>query len=295
MLSASYILSFSLMIVLPILLGIWITRKLHLRWTLLLAGAVTFIASQVLHIPLVLWLTASFKNGTLPAPPPAWSLVFNAVLLGLLAGLFEETARWILFRFILKRARTWEEGVMVGVGHGGIEAVLIGASAAAAFFTMLGYRAIDLSTVPTIPPEQLELARQQVAAYWASPAWLPLIAPLERAFAICLHLSLSVMVLYSLAARKPVWFWLAVLWHAVVDGVAVYIAGRLGVIAAEVAVGLMAAASLWILFALRPRFGPGFESKTPAPGAHLPLQAVPGSAGVNTDEQDDRIEEAQSL
>jgi len=143
---------------------------------------------------------------------------------------------------------------MVGVGHGGIEALLLGVSAAAAFFSMLAYRSIDLSTVPTIPPEQLELAKQQVAAYWASPAWMPLIGPLERAFAICLHLSLSVMVLYALASGRPVWFWLAVLWHAAVDGVAVYIGQRFGVVPAEAAVGIMAAASLWILFSLRARF-----------------------------------------
>lgn len=254
MLAAAFILGFLLMIILPVVLGIWVTRKLKLRWTLLLAGALTFIASQVLHIPFLRWLTSAFKDGTLPAIPPAWSLIFNAVLLGLLAGLFEETARWILFKLILKRARSWQEGVMVGVGHGGIEAVLLGASAALAFFTMLAYRSIDLSTVPTIPPEQLELARQQVAAYWATPAWLPLIGPLERAFAICLHLALSVMVLYALAARRPAWFWLAVLWHAVVDGTAVYVGQKYGAIPAEVVVGLMAIGSLWILFNLRARF-----------------------------------------
>ncbi|MGE5250667.1 MAG: YhfC family intramembrane metalloprotease [Bacteroidota bacterium] len=254
MLSVAYVLSFLLMIVLPILLGIWLLRRLKLSWKLLLAGALTFIASQVLHIPLVLWLTRAFQDGTLPAIPHAWALIFNAVLLGLLAGIFEETARWILFKFILRRARTWEEGVMVGAGHGGVEAVLIGASSGLAFVNMLAYRSVDLSTVPSIPVEQLELAKQQVAAYWSAPLYLPFVAPLERIFAICLHLALSVMVLYALAAGRPIWFWLAVLWHAVVDAVAVYLAQSSGILAAEVAVGLMAAGSLWLIFWLRGRF-----------------------------------------
>ena len=51
------------------------------------------------------------------------SLLLNAIILGLLAGLFEETARYILFKFILPKARTWREGILVGLGHGGAEAV----------------------------------------------------------------------------------------------------------------------------------------------------------------------------
>jgi len=79
----------------------------------------------------------------------------------LLAGLFEETARYILFKFILKKNQTWNESVYVGLGHGGTEKIIFGALAALAFINMLAYRYVDLSTAPSIPPEQLELAKQQ--------------------------------------------------------------------------------------------------------------------------------------
>ncbi len=36
------------MVILPIVLGFWLTRKFKLSWKLWLVGAVTFIASQVL-------------------------------------------------------------------------------------------------------------------------------------------------------------------------------------------------------------------------------------------------------
>jgi uncharacterized membrane protein YhfC len=264
MLTAAYVLSFVAMIVLPILLGFWLVRRFRLSWKLLLAGALTFIASQVLHIPLVLGLTAAFKNGMLPAIAAAWALLFNAVLLGLLAGIFEETARYILFKYLLKSSHTWEEGLVVGAGHGGIEALLIGVSAAFAFFTMLVYRSVDLSTIPTIPAEQLELAKQQVSAYWSAPVYMAFLGLVERVFAICLHLALSIMVLYSVAQRKPLWFWLALLWHAVVDGVAVFLVSKIGVVAVEAVIGLLAAISLVILFSLRSRFVPEEQS---APGA----------------------------
>lgn len=255
MLSAAYVINFLGIILLPILAWIYFTRRFQLPWKLILAGGLTFIASQIPHIPLLRLLTAMFKNGTLPSPPQSWSLIFNAVLLGLLAGIFEETARLILFKFILKQVHTWKEGILVGLGHGGTEAVILGVLAALAFFRMLAYRNLDLSTIPSIPADQLALAKQQVAAYWSAPAFSALAGVIERVFAICLHVSLSAMVLYSVAARKSLWYWIALLWHAFVDGVAVVLGGlHVSVLGQEGFVGLIAILSLGILFALRPKF-----------------------------------------
>jgi uncharacterized membrane protein YhfC len=182
---------------------------------------------------------------------PLWA---NAIILGLLAGIFEETARYILFKFILKDTRSWKEGILVGLGHGGIESLLLGILAAIGFFTMVGFRAVDLSTVPSIPADQLELARQQVEAYWSAPWYMALIGFVERIFAICLHVSLSVMVLYAVVYRRPVWFWLALLWHAFVDAVAVYMVQQVGILAVEGIVAVFALISLWIVLRLRSRF-----------------------------------------
>jgi uncharacterized membrane protein YhfC len=261
MLSVAYVISFLGMIVLPIVLGIYLVRKFKLSWKLLLAGGLTFIASQVLHIPFLSWLTAAFKNGTLPAIPTGWTLIFNAVVLGLLAGIFEETARYILFKFILKKAKTWNEGVLVGVGHGGIEAIILGVLAALAFVNMLVFKNMDLSLVPSIPADQLELAKQQVAAYWSAPAYMALMGLVERFSAVCLHLSLSVMVLYSIVAKKPLWFWGALLWHAFVDASAVFLIQKVSVISLEGIVGVMALISLGILFWLRGKFPKPVESQ----------------------------------
>jgi uncharacterized membrane protein YhfC len=233
------------MLLLPILLWIYFTRKFSLSWKLVLAGGLTFIASQVLHIPLVIAM-GSFLQSV--------SLLINAIILGLLAGIFEETARYILFKFILKKARSWKEGILVGLGHGGIEAVLLGILAAVAFVTMLVYRNIDLSTVPSIPADQLELARQQVEAYWSAPWYIALMGFIERISAITLHVSLSAMVLYAIAYRRPLWFWLALLWHALVDAVAVYAIQEVGILAVEGIVAVFALISLWIVFRLRPMF-----------------------------------------
>lgn len=245
MLTPAYIVSFLGMIILPIVLWIYFTRTFALSWKLILAGGLTFIASQVLHIPLVIGM-GSFLQSV--------SLLVNAIILGLLAGVFEETARYILFKLILKNTRSWKEGILVGLGHGGTEAVLLGILAAVGFVTMIGYRNIDLSTVPSIPADQLELARQQVEAYWSTPWYIALMGFVERIFAIFLHVSLSVMVLYAVASRKPLWFWLALLWHALVDAVAVYVAQEVGILAVEGLVAVFAIMSVWIVFKMRPMF-----------------------------------------
>jgi uncharacterized membrane protein YhfC len=245
MLTVAYIVSFLGMIVLPILLWMYFTRKLSLSWKLVLAGGLTFIASQVLHIPLVFGINSFLQS--LP-------LLVNAILLGLLAGIFEETARYILFKFILRNVRAWKEGILVGLGHGGTEALLLGILAMVGFVTMVGYRSIDLSTVPSIPADQLDLARQQVEAYWSTPWYMALLGFVERIFAICLHVSLSVMVLYAIVYRKPVWFWLALLWHAFVDAVAVYVGQEVGILAVEGIIAIFAIISVWIVLRMRSTF-----------------------------------------
>ena len=245
MLETMLVINFIGMIVIPIIAGIYFARKLNLSWKLFLAGGLTFIASQVLHIPLVLALTPTFQS---------WGIVAYALILGLLAGLFEETARYILFKFVLKKSRTWNEGVYVGIGHGGTEAILLGVMTALAFANMLAYRYIDLSTVPSIPPEQLELAKQQVEAYWSMPPYLAILGFIERIFAMCLHVALSVMVMYGLVSRKQTWFWLAVSWHAIVDAGAVYLGQNISMIALEGVIGLFAIVSIVIVLWMKPKF-----------------------------------------
>lgn len=240
------------MLVVPIVLVIYLTRKFSLSWKLALAGALTFIASQVLHIPVVYGLTALFQNGTLSIPA-AWTAIFNAIVLGLLAGIFEETARWILFKFSLKNAKTWAEGVLVGAGHGGVEAFILGLLSVLTVINMVVMRNADLSALG-IPAEQIELTRQQVDAFWSSPAYMGFLGGLERIFAMCLHLSLSVMVLYSVAFKKPMWFWIALFWHALIDAVAVYLLPIMGALAIEGIIGVFAAISIWIVFTMRPWF-----------------------------------------
>lgn len=265
-----------LMIALPLALAVYLVRRLRLGWRLLLIGSATFIGAQVLHIPFNSYVLNPLLErlgfgGTSPAGGP---LLLAASLLGLSAGVFEEGARWMAYRFWIPRARSWEEGVNFGTGHGGAEALILGLLGLATLVQMVALRGQDLASV--VPPEQLELATTQVEAFWALPAWAVFLAPLERASALAIQISLSVVVLQAfLRPRGFLWISAAILWHAMVDAVAVYtgvITGvyggaTTGMLLTEGLVVLLALLSLVILFRLRPEQGP-IEADPPAIPPH---------------------------
>ena len=118
---------------------------------------------------------------------------------------------------------------------------------------MITLRNADPATLG-LPPEQLELAVQQMEDFWSAPVYMAFLGLAERVFAVTLHLALSVMVLYSVVYRKPVWFWIALLWHATVDALVVYLLPTVSQLGIEGVVGLCALVSLGILFWMRSKF-----------------------------------------
>lgn len=198
MITAGFIVAILIEIGLPFVLGYLFIRRYRTGWFLFFVGVLTFIGSQVLHIPALQGLTALFQNGTLPTPPVTILPYFNAVLLGLLAGLFEETARWVGYRVLKQRADSWGAALTLGAGHGGIESILVGVTVLAGLINSFG---------------MIELAPLS----WYDP----LAGAVERIIALSLHITLSVMVWLSVSRRNAWWFVAAVLWHALLDFAAV--------------------------------------------------------------------------
>jgi uncharacterized membrane protein YhfC len=119
------LLNFLWMLIIPLLLAAYLGRRQRANWGLFGIGAATFILSQVGHLPFN-WLILQ-RWQLLPVDTGSWSgLLLISAFLGLSAGLFEETARFLTFRYWARDARTWRDGLMTGAGHGGIEAMLLG-------------------------------------------------------------------------------------------------------------------------------------------------------------------------
>ncbi len=247
-LSVTYALNAVAMIALPIVVGIVIVRRLKTRWSLLGWGALTFIASQGVRLPLLFGLTALLQGREVMSPEAA--TVFNIVFLSLTAGLFEEGARWLGYRFIIRDARRWEDAVTYGAGHGGIEAIIFGVLAGLTLVNMVVLRGLDLTTLP-MTAEQLELTRVGLEAFWSAPWYLTILGAVERVFALTLHITLSAMVLQCFTRNNRWWLVAAMLWHALANIVGVGVAQAAGPLAAEGALAVVALVSLGLLFWLR--------------------------------------------
>lgn len=273
------------MVALPLALGFILARRLGTSWSLFGIGAVTFVGSQILHIPFNLWvLGPGLARLGLAGNVVGWRLAAAAAVLGLSAGVFEEGARFLVYRFWIRGARSRREALMFGAGHGGIEALVLGGLASLALFQALAYRNADLTAL--VPANQVEAARAQLAAYWSAPWYRAILGAVERAFALCLHLSLAVLVLQAFTRPNPLWLAAAVAWHALADAAAVWAGGTWGALQAEAIVGVMALASLGIVLLLRDK------PRAPAPMSPQ-LGLTSGPADMPGPVAPDRIDESR--
>ncbi len=266
----TYFLNGFLMIAMPLGLAIYLTRAWKLSWRFWLVGAAVFILSQVGHIPFNYGVGLLINPTALTWPKTAQT-IFSAVFLGLSAGLFEELARYAMFRWWLKDARSWRKAVLAGAGHGGVEAIILGVLVFLAFIQLAAYRNIDLSTV--VPAAQLELAKAQVADYWSASWYTTLLGALERLFTIPVQITFSVIVLQTFIRKQGFWLWLAVLYHAVIDAVAVLAVPSLGIYWTEALMAGFSLLSLVFLFKLR-QPEPADPEPAPVLLAEIPLKPV---------------------
>ena len=239
-----------LMIFIPLGLAIYLTRKFNQGWRLFWIGAATFIVSQVFHIPFNALVNPIFTMGGFLALSKSVESILISVFLGLSAGLFEELSRYAMYRWWAKDARSWNAGLLAGVGHGGIEAIILGIIVLYGYFQMLTLRGINISMVVT--PDKVDLVKSQVQAYWSAPLYMTLLGAVERLFTIPLHLACSVLVLQNFIRKQFRWVGFAILLHALVDGVAVFLSQKgLPALIIEGIIGLFAVVSVVIVLSLR--------------------------------------------
>lgn len=174
-------------------------------------GMIVFLISQVfLRLPLINNVLSKFD------PYMIFSTihpVMNAIFLGVTAGLFEEVGRYAGFKFALKNNRSFEDGIAFGIGHGGIEAVIIGGTAAVQNLAALLYlKSGDTSKVIfSMSKDQLIKVFEQANISDA------LFIGVERLFAMGIHIGLTMMILYGINQLKRKYLYLAIGLHALID------------------------------------------------------------------------------
>jgi len=177
-------------------------------------GVLVFLLSQVfLRIPLIQYLL----------PQLEWYSTFQifypiiyCIFLGLTAGIFEEAGRFLGFKLALKNKRSWFHGLAFGMGHAGIEAVLLVGMSNLTNLIML----ISLSN-GSYDSSKYGMSEEKIRALLNAATSMNVLAGgIERIFTILIHIGLTFIVLYGINKRKNIFLGLAILLHGVIDSVA---------------------------------------------------------------------------
>ena len=239
-------------IAVPLTLGYWVVRRFGVPWRVFGLGALFFIVVQVIHTPLVLATQVPLSRALLPLGTAA-PLVGLALYLGLLAGIFEEVGRYLVYRYYFRRRDiplTREVGLQFGAGWGGVESIIV---ALLVISSMITYIALASNGVVPLPDDPAVMAQIETLRSLTSLDILPGLA--ERMMTITLHVAWSLMVLAAVVYERKAFLILAILWHAAVDAAAVYLVQTQGVLVTEAVIFIFAIAGLAYIFAQWRRMG----------------------------------------
>jgi len=191
-------------------------------------GMIAFTISQlVLRIPLINLVLPNFDwYLRLQATP-----YFYGIFLGLTAGIFEEVARLIFMILFLKDRKRLADGLAFGLGHGGIEAMLL----------------VGINSIATMVMNPMGLINLSDTSYK-----LILLGGIERIFAIAFHVGTSLVVLYGIREHKAGRYTtLAVLLHGLLDSMVVILPLALGLSIVQLEVYIMVISFLVLAFGIR--------------------------------------------
>lgn len=225
-------------IILPIILVLLWRKKTGAKFTSSLFGAGTFIVfalilESILH-NVILSVMGQDAFTALP---------FYAIYGGLAAGTFEELGRYITMRFVMKKNLDKKESIMFGMGHGGIESIIMMGSISISNIVMsfMINSGQGNQLIEGLTPDMQQQVFDQVSTLWLTAPPLALVSALERVFAITFHICASYLVYRAVKDKKFVLCLLAVLLHAMMDGVVVMISQTTGsIFLTEAFVGVFA-------------------------------------------------------
>ena len=214
------ILNTLLMVGIPCLLAVILIRRGNDGFRPIGIGVAAFVLSQAGHIPFNQFvLLPALEGWGIGLTQSGWKLLVMGTAVGFSAGIFEETARYLSFRFWLNKEPNTLLPIKYGIGHGGIEAFLLGILTLYALIQVLTLG--GEGSLASFTSEQAGLIRAQILAYWDVPWQHLLLGAWERVSAMIFHIGASLMVYKSVRKKKPSWLAIAVLGHTLLNAFAV--------------------------------------------------------------------------
>lgn len=176
-------------------------------WKALALGAAGFVLLQmIIRMPILNIVSLIPGFGTFVAE----YYVVYCLILAMTAALFEVVARFGVAK-ILQKKINYEQGVAAGLGHGGIEAILI---VGMTYINNLLYAiminsGIFAQTIEAVAAtDTTGMAEAQLLAIQASlveaPSYLFYLAGYERVLTVIFHTAMSLLVCYLVYKKKAV-------------------------------------------------------------------------------------------
>ena len=240
----------------PILLVILFIKKKVSTLKVFLIGVLGFLVMQILiRIPLLSLLATQ-----------SWYVAFSsniigiAIFLGLTAALFESFGRLFVFKLLLKKNRTYGDGLMAGLGHGAIEAIVL---VGLAYINNIVLSVmINTGSIQTVidglvaTPAAATQTKAVIDTLISTPAPTFLLGGVERVLTIIINMALSLLVLEGIRRKQTTKFMIfAILAHATLDFLAVYLLlNGVNILLIELVVVAFSALSLFYIFTAKKRF-----------------------------------------
>ncbi len=233
-------------------------------WRPFAAGMLAFVGSQVLtRLPLMSVVVPQLSE-------PYAGFLLSGPVASYTAGLLEETGRLLVMLWLLRAAHRWIDGIAFGLGHGGIEAMLL---VGLSYVTNLVLAVmINTGTWPQVAAGMpADAAARIEQALTQTPPTDFLAAGAERLSALSLHIGCSLLVLAGIVHGRKLLAWvLAVLLHGSLNLLAVLgLASGWTIWTVEAALAA-GAALIWVgIVASRPWF-PDERGVVPTPEGRTP-------------------------
>lgn len=179
----------------------------------MLVGVLVFLIMQMaIRVPLVMFI--------LPRTPAFWAImaypISYGIFLGFTAGLAEECGRWLGYRTILRKREDWLTGFSYGVGHAGVESILLVGMMSVS--DLLYATHINRGTLnPLITGLDPRLLHRITGYLTNIDPSIVVLEGIERISVFFIQIALSLMVLYGVKTKNAVWLALAIFAHMGVD------------------------------------------------------------------------------
>lgn len=206
-----------LCIVIPLVLLFSFKNRFQVKIQPFLFGATTFV---IFAMVLESFAHEFFLGGTNSISQAVLANPFLYALYGgLAAGIFEEMGRVICMTYLMKNIRK-EDAFVYGIGHGFVEAFLVG-SFVMVQNIIVGLALNRLGSIENYAnqaetAEQVQALHESLTAMVNTPSAEYLLAGVERLAAFAIQVSLSILIFKAVSRKKHGYILLAIALHTVI-------------------------------------------------------------------------------